>query len=546
MSSSGSDQDAPGSDEEEEEDFINQVNQILNGNSEELIPAPISPTLPPVNGKRQGEAHGSGSKRKEVLSKEIVVSSDEDGSIVTSKPQLKDPLKTSKEGSSNLNGTQRREQVSNDVIRARPHADGRAHPSRSERCLVRLKLSNHGRTKGRSSSDPSGSGTQLERAETGPVNGKTALDRKKVKNRAPPPFMRQMNELEAGARRYRDLGRKIKHQADDLAKSSITQETYRSNLEAWLKRRVEITFIHQDALLMYAFSFWCEEEALGNRTQVVDNWRSLFGLLRFVSHAWVDIANKCAGNEGLFKEWEVALTMKSFNSLLESTVSFHLADLAQGRLLKNKLTEASEIVKALGPANSQSDAPTPPGGATSVASTTAPTPPASGTAPESSTMNAADTVRVLSELTEQAKRLSNDIATSRQSWEAMTVSIPDPFSKAGKTISPSVLNGGWLRRVSPELWELCEESTYLAGTRRGWKVHEYRDEIPNALCEHWKEKSLLDEARTQSAPAPTVTPAESAETKQIPIIWPLTNQTPLLHLIGCAKGMIEILEEVLS
>ncbi|GAA5870122.1 hypothetical protein JCM1840_003590 [Sporobolomyces johnsonii] len=75
------------------------------------------------------------------------------------------------------------------------------------------------------------------------------------------------------AAQCRELGRRLKHTGDALSRSTSTPSP---SLKAPLR-----ALAHQmDAILLYVFAFWCDDQA--GKTCLPQNWQSVFGLIAFV------------------------------------------------------------------------------------------------------------------------------------------------------------------------------------------------------------------------------------------------------------------------
>lgn len=81
-------------------------------------------------------------------------------------------------------------------------------------------------------------------------------------------------------RRYRNRGRELKHSGDRrMREASVASSSYGAP-----HPDAEVAALEQtDALLLYVYSFWCDDQAGGGgSTCVASNWQSIFGLLRYV------------------------------------------------------------------------------------------------------------------------------------------------------------------------------------------------------------------------------------------------------------------------
>ncbi|GAA5936105.1 hypothetical protein JCM1841_007055 [Sporobolomyces salmonicolor] len=75
------------------------------------------------------------------------------------------------------------------------------------------------------------------------------------------------------ATQCRELGRRLKHTGDALSRSTPAPSP---SLKAPLR-----ALAHQmDAILLYVFAFWCDDQA--GKTCLPQNWQSVFGLIAFV------------------------------------------------------------------------------------------------------------------------------------------------------------------------------------------------------------------------------------------------------------------------
>lgn len=76
--------------------------------------------------------------------------------------------------------------------------------------------------------------------------------------------------LTVRSHRCRDHGRKLKHAGDAIAR---TPQSSRKDILRALAH-------HIDSILLYVYSFWCDDSA--NRNCNVQQWESGFGLISFV------------------------------------------------------------------------------------------------------------------------------------------------------------------------------------------------------------------------------------------------------------------------
>ena len=73
-------------------------------------------------------------------------------------------------------------------------------------------------------------------------------------------------------RRCREHGRKLKHAGDALSRASSGTGCRKNTLLAMAH--------HIDSILLYVFSFWCDDTASKNCN--VQQWASVYGLVAFV------------------------------------------------------------------------------------------------------------------------------------------------------------------------------------------------------------------------------------------------------------------------
>lgn len=73
-------------------------------------------------------------------------------------------------------------------------------------------------------------------------------------------------------RRCREHGRKLKHAGDALSRASSGSSGRKNTLLAMAH--------HIDSILLYVFSFWCDDTA--NKNCNVQQWASVYGLVAFV------------------------------------------------------------------------------------------------------------------------------------------------------------------------------------------------------------------------------------------------------------------------
>lgn len=84
--------------------------------------------------------------------------------------------------------------------------------------------------------------------------------------------------LRLGLYSYRQRGRELKHRGDQRRRDISTSKRLASSPE---KESLVASLEQTDALLLYMYGFWCEDQACGGSC-VVANWTSLYGLLKYV------------------------------------------------------------------------------------------------------------------------------------------------------------------------------------------------------------------------------------------------------------------------
>ena len=77
---------------------------------------------------------------------------------------------------------------------------------------------------------------------------------------------------------YRQRGRELKHRGDHRRRDISTSKRHIASPE---KESLVASLEQLDALLLYMYGFWCEDQACGGSC-VVNNWTSLYGLLKYV------------------------------------------------------------------------------------------------------------------------------------------------------------------------------------------------------------------------------------------------------------------------
>lgn len=86
-----------------------------------------------------------------------------------------------------------------------------------------------------------------------------------------PPQLRQLvRSADTSTNRCRDHGRKLKHTGDAIGRAASPER----------KDVLRALAHHVDSILLYVFSFWCDDVA--SRACNVQQWGSMFGLIAFV------------------------------------------------------------------------------------------------------------------------------------------------------------------------------------------------------------------------------------------------------------------------
>jgi hypothetical protein len=123
---------------------------------------------------------------------------------------------------------------------------------------------------------------------------------------------------------YRHIGRELKHRGDRRLRDSSSHLT--SPLNEALIAGLEQT----DALLLYTYGFWCEDQ--GNGTCVAANWHSIYALLRYVYQR--------------FEKSKMA-TLSALCRLLEASILRHVSA-HEMRMLHHRMGKVSSSMSDTG------------------------------------------------------------------------------------------------------------------------------------------------------------------------------------------------------
>lgn len=124
------------------------------------------------------------------------------------------------------------------------------------------------------------------------------------------------------AKLYRQKGRELKHRGDNRRRDISTNKRLSSSPE---KESLVASLEQLDALLLYMYGFWCEDQACGGNC-VVANWTSLYGLLKYVYDQLMKskmtvLAGLCRLLEAVVRKHIANHEMRQVNHRLSKTVT---------------------------------------------------------------------------------------------------------------------------------------------------------------------------------------------------------------------------------
>jgi hypothetical protein len=122
---------------------------------------------------------------------------------------------------------------------------------------------------------------------------------------------------------YRHRGRELKHRGDDRRRDLATSKRLASSPE---KEALVASLEQMDALLLYTYGFWCEDQAVGANSCVVANWTSLYGLLKYVydqlsKNKMTVLAGLCRLLEAFVRRHDGSHEMRLLSHRLSKTIA---------------------------------------------------------------------------------------------------------------------------------------------------------------------------------------------------------------------------------